>query len=1083
MNFNLTKVVTFCIAILFFYLPSFGNEKNDSYKKTKGISLIGTKYITIPIKFLPTNLNIYSPDSCSFILNQEISIATDSITKKKFYYYVLKKKSIRLGGSLESKSDVELLLNSFNKLSYFKEFNVFYFDNKRKVNRFIAVDFFTKKLKEVRLVASNDNLVDVLLYSQQGVLLSKTLNKVDTVYSKWYKLSIKEKIGQDLYYQNGNQKASIKYKDGLIADTLSLYNGDGVLSRQSIYDKGTVVKILKEPVRMSSSTASTHKKALLIGINQYTRPVNYTEKEINSNYIEAYNIAGSVNDVNLIKGKLISGQGFSDTNINLLTDQQATKAGILSALNQFAAKLLPSDIAFLHFSALSYDVSKAKLGEEVFILASDYYKTKSDTNNTYWITKKEIELVFESIKKKIGSKGQLIVSYDACGQSADNKIDKKTEGNVQFRGETAGLLFSSKKYDNVPFVILSGTSGSELSMESTKNGLTYGVYSFALANAFALPYSLTDEDLINEVKINVTNQTPNYYSNFPQYLFEQNQASTTEQGVSLAEIKPKGNAHIISVGISKYPKTGKLSFLNCVADATAYNQYFTDQYKSLTETGIVNSYLLVDSLATKKNILEAINKTMTSKPEDYFVFNFSGYTVPLKDSLGKQLTYFIPYGLKTLTDTTEIKKNGISLLQLKELLQMIPANNQLFITEAGSTTNFQKEFIKNLIESSPTLAALSNKNRVFIVPKGAGIDNMMCNNRAIEHGPLNYYLTNLTTDLNIYGVFENDLYVNALKYAIGKAEAYCDYVQSGYFDVFFERSFINDLQYFMPEQALQMRGAKVMNQTKQKLARENSKRYALVVGTSTYVAIKKWKYLPNPILDAKAVADELENNYDYTVMRLIDKPLDSIYNKILELSKILKESDQLVIFVAGHGDFDSNLLDDGMIVVSDSKTPEEDPFRNSYIQYSKLSRMINKLPPNQILMLMDVCFGGTFDERVAKNVTRSAETIYDDMNAAAYIDGKLGKKTRIYITSGGKKEVPDGYAGKHSPFAQRLIMALQGKGGASNLLTAKNLHQFVEKLPSGPLLGSFGDDEPGSEFLLIPNIKPQTKTIIAVARN
>jgi hypothetical protein len=1083
MTLKLNKFFLLILFSFFICSISFANENNHigSKKTIFGTLVIGGKYISIPIKFLPANLTVYTPDSCVLFLNQQASVGTDSISKKKYYYYTLNKKVIRFNGSLENTVEVQTLIDSFNKLGYFKEIGLFYFNNKRRVNRSITVNYLAKKLKEIRLVSSNDNLVDILLYSQQGVLLSKTLNKVDTIYSKWHSLAGLEKIGQSLYYQNGSQKANINYKDGLINDTLTFYNTQGIISRQYIYNKGLVVKTLVEPVRMTSSTASNYKKALLIGINQYTRPVDYTAKEINDRYIEVYNIAGSVNDVNLIKSKLISGQGFNKDNVGLLTDQQATKAGILKALNNFAAKLIPSDIAFLHFSALSYDASKVKDGNEVFILASDYYKGKSDTTTNYWITKKEIEQVFDSIKKKIGSKGQLIVSFDACGQSADNAKDEK-KNDVQFRGEANGLLFSSKKYTNVPFVILSGTSGDELSMESSKNGITYGNYSYALANALALPYSLTDEDLINEVKANVTKQNPNYYSNFPQYLFEQNQSSTTEQGTMLVEIKPKGNAHIISVGISKYPRTGKLSFLNCVADAKTYDQYFTDQYKNLTEIGSVSSYLLTDSLATKKNILDAINKTMTSKPEDYFVFNFSGYTVPLRDSLGKQLTYFIPYGLRALTDTAEIKKDGISLVQLKELLQMIPANNQLFITEAGSTTNFQKEFIKNLIESSPTLAALSNKNRVFIIPKGAGIDNMVCNNRDIQHGPLNYYVTNLTSDLNIYGLFENDLYVNALKYAIGKAEADCDYLRSGYFDVFFEKNFINDLQYFMPEQAMQMRGAKVRNQTKEKLSKDNSKRYALVIGTNTYKANAQWGNLNNPAPDARAIADELENNYDYKVMRLIDKPLDSIYNKILELSKVLKESDQLVIFVAGHGDFDDNLLDDGLIVTNDSKTAKDDPFRNSYIQYSKLSRMINKLPPNQILLLMDVCFGGTFDERVARNVARSGESIYDDMNAAAYIDGKLGKKTRIYITSGGKKEVPDGYAGKHSPFAQRLIMALQGRGGANSMLTAKNLYQFVEKLPSGPLLGSFGDDEPGSEFLLIPNAMPEVKPVISVAK-
>jgi hypothetical protein len=52
--------------------------------------------------------------------------------------------------------------------------------------------------------------------------------------------------------------------------------------------------------------------------------------------------------------------------------------------------------------------------------------------------------------------------------------------------------------------------------------------------------------------------------------------------------------------------------------------------------------------------------------------------------------------------------------------------------------------------------------------------------------------------------------------------------------------------------------------------------------------------------------------------------------------------------------------------------------------------MINKLPANQIMLIMDVCFSGTFDDRVKREeVGRSQNTIYDDVNAAAYIEGKL----------------------------------------------------------------------------------------------
>ena len=174
-----------------------------------------------------------------------------------------------------------------------------------------------------------------------------------------------------------------------------------------------------------------------------------------------------------------------------------------------------------------------------------------------------------------------------------------------------------------------------------------------------------------------------------------------------------------------------------------------------------------------------------------------------------------------------------------------------------------------------------------------------------------------------------------------------------------------------------------------------------------------------------------------------------------------------MIYVAGHGDYDDRLFDDGFIVCSNSKPVKDDPYRNTYIQYSKLSRMINKLPSRQILMVLDVCFGGTFDERVARNKARSKSDNYEDLSTETYLAEKLKIKTRLYLTSGGKKEVPNGYKGSHSPFAQRFLQCLQTKGGSAKILTGTDFFQYVKMLPSGPLMGSFGDDDYGSEFIML----------------
>jgi antitoxin component YwqK of YwqJK toxin-antitoxin module len=1077
---NFFKIVLIGIAICI--ISNNGYAAPVKVIKLKGTHVVDAN-IYIPVKFLAPQYSIYSPESCSLILSKSLNTVRDTVAKKTYFEVWNNQNLIKIDRQLSSQQDVTRFFEALREGGYFKGLCFYYYDTKQEINRYILVDDNAKKLREVKILSTSDRTIEVSLFSQSGVQNSKVIHqfKKDTTekINLWADVAKLEKISQYLYYPSGQIRAKINYKNSLLSDTLTMFDSKGTIVRQTIYVAGKVKKEVLT-VQKSMSAPADYKKAFLVGIEKYTEPVNYNVATTNKKYIPVMEeILGMINDVNLLKNVLVANQGFKPENIKLLTDGQATRQGVLDNLAKFTAQLAKDDVVYLHFSACNFtDVVR-----DGFILTADYYKSKADTTNKYWITISEMQKIFNGIKRKIGAPGQLVVSYDASGSGGTekSKVAKKTAptDTVKFRGESDGVLFSSNQNRQVPFLFLSGTSENQLAYGTTDvDDKPYGLFSYNLAQVLKYPYPLTGEDLIDEIKLSVTVQTPLLYSSFPQFVFERNQ-TTVDDNLSLSNFKSKGNTHVISVGISKYPKLAKLSFENCVADAASYNDYFTDQYTSLTGTGKVFSYLLTDSLATKNNIIAAINKTMASKADDYFVFNFSGYTVPLRDSLGKQVTYFVPYGLKSLTDTALIKKEGISLTQLKDLLQMIPANNQLFITEAGSTANFQKEFIKNLIESSPTMASLSNKNRVFILPKGAGMDNAVCNNTSINHGPINYYLTSLGDDLNIYGLFESELYIDALKYAISKVETDCDYMKTGYFDVFFERNFIKDLQFFMPNQVGQMRGVSIINETKQKLISQNSNRYALVVGTSLYKAKPQWKDLPNPVLDAKAIAEQLENNYDYKVTTMLDKPLDSIYNRILDLSRTLKASDQLIIFIAGHGDFDANLLDDGLIVTTDSKPSAADPFRNSYLQYSKLSRMINKLPANQIMLIMDVCFSGTFDDRVKREEGRSQNTIYDDVNAAAYIEGKLGKKTRLFITSGGKKEVPDGYAGQHSPFAQRLIMMLQDKGGAANMLTATNLHQCVEKLPSGPLIGGFGDNVIGSEFLLIPRAKKDGKIALS----
>lgn len=886
------------------------------------------------------------------------------------------------------------------------------------------------------------------------------------------------------YYSNGNVRKTYATKNGVIHGRVRTFNPDGLVTEELEYSDGKLVSTIRK-----SKESDVRKKAFLFAIDKFEKPASVQAKNRTSGFYNDWNeLDGCVNDVDSLTAVLVSRNGFSLANVKALTNDQATRDGTLQAFKKFTASLKKGDIIFLHFSGHGYlfktKDSLSKFAGLALPCRDANYPQDSALSKANYIFQYQLEEFFTGIKKQIGKTGQLVISIDVShsGQllSYGEAEEQSGKGRVDIsrRGESNNILFNLVKDDSAPVVIYTGTSTNEMGYElKGENGKAYGAYSLALANALSSPLSMNSADLHEEIlsflKKNWRNQTPGYLASQAMILFDNTENETGSDLLSLPAIQPSGNTFLLSVGISAYTaKDNKaLSFKNCATDARSYAAFFESQFKNINgekSARKLYSSLLVNEEATRENILTAINNAISnSKPEDYFIFNFSGYCKPLKDSSGKQVTYFVPYGTGPISDTGAIRRLGLPLSQLKDLLQMIPANNQLFITEAGATDDFQKEFIRALIESSPSIAALSNKNRVFIVPNGSGLDQFVCKGAGLEQGPISYFVTNLSPELNMYGIFEKGIYADAVAFNLNKTAVDCDYFRTGYFDIFFEREFVKDLHDYLPEEVMQSRGAGVTNKAKAAVAGAISKKYALMVGTSTYTGKPQWTDLDGiPVMDVNAIGTELKNNFGFEIKNLVDKPADSIYAAILHFSEILQPNDQLIIYVAGHGDYDELLFDDGFIVCTNSKPIKEDPYRNTYIQYSKLSRMINKLPSRQVMMVLDVCFGGSFAEKVVRCINRSD---YKDLSSAAYLSEKLKLKTRLFLSSGGKREVPNGYKGRLSPFAQRFLQCLQTKGGEGKLLSSANFYEFVKKLPSGPVIGSFGDDECGSEFLILSN--------------
>ena len=184
--------------------------------------------------------------------------------------------------------------------------------------------------------------------------------------------------------------------------------------------------------------------------------------------------------------------------------------------------------------------------------------------------------------------------------------------------------------------------------------------------------------------------------------------------------------------------------------------------------------------------------------------------------------------------------------------------------------------------------------------------------------------------------------------------------------------------------------------------------YALVIGNAAYRHMPR---LETAHADARSVATLLETRYDFDVKLLLDADRYEILAALNEIRAKLTSKDNLLLYYAGHGEFDEG-EGAGYWLPVDAR-PEDDV---NWIANRAITDVLNATEALHVMVVADSCYSGSLTEGALPRLEDAGD------GAAARWAGKLHERSsRTALTSGGLAPVLDGGGGDHSIFARAFL--------------------------------------------------------------
>lgn len=213
------------------------------------------------------------------------------------------------------------------------------------------------------------------------------------------------------------------------------------------------------------------RRALLIGINEYrTVP----------------SLQGSINDIETMRQVLITRWGFAPAHITVVRDNQATRAGILSALQQLVRQTQPNDIVYFHYSGHGSQVQDFS-GDEEDGLDETLVPHDGRTDRVPDIIDDELDAIFARLNARAA-----VIVLDSCHSGtatraldirarsipADNRIDL-------YRADQAGEVQARAIVPRMQsrYLVMSGAAANQEALDGPVDGRYHGFFTYSLSRS------------------------------------------------------------------------------------------------------------------------------------------------------------------------------------------------------------------------------------------------------------------------------------------------------------------------------------------------------------------------------------------------------------------------------------------------------------------------------------------------------------------------------------------------------------------------------------------------------------------------